>query len=788
VVATPIVVSLARKKPRSRSGAGLFCQLFVIIAPLTCRSRCDILNIQPNEKGGLCHELEGIMDRQDQEQSRRWRDVAMRCRHLALPFLLAILAVLGLLYLLSPGTTVEPGVSSLKQFLRGEEIRAVAYNSRATLWSGSPLIKGESSTGNCANLSGPLCRRCEISVGGPTTQTVLPEGSVQYELSIANTGYCAGVFTLASTSQQGWGVSGIPSSPLSLPKNKSTSVILTHTAPTTCELKSLAGVATITAVLDCMSCGSPDKKTLSFTTTVEKKSGVDLSPDITKIAAPGDVVLFTHTLTNTGNYTDTITFVVEQTKNWPTFTSPPPTTLGLCGFITVTLPVTVSQAASPSEVNVITLTAASSEDTDYVIDRVQVVTPVCGLRLGVTPTLPFQLAVPGSAVPYTLTVGNCGEYTGQVTLNVHSSAGWNVIAPTTPITLFPQQDDVWVVSPVVPSCEKVLTNTTRVTATLTCTMSNRTETDVRTASLTTTVVSAPVARIEPDYIRTVPVTESVSLWYYKVITFPHTVTNIGNQLDTFDFYVHSAQDWDVIRHPLSYTLDQCETQTVVISVTVQPGEPVLSETVVITAVPQSAQDRYDTATDRIRDGRAFLPIVAKNFCEGMPLCNGDFETGDLSCWRGGGVLTVSIAPGLSGYWSALLGSPNFQCWQGVPVGKAWLEQTFSVPNYGSPQLSFRYKMHTQHAIKHDTFDVYLNGYRILRKGQTGEKTGCVKPGKEKVIAGTCTIDLANPTDCDGNPIAADFACANVTLRFENWNRDLIYYNTWTYVDDVKFTW
>jgi len=231
------------------------------------------------------------------------------------------------------------------------------------------------------------------------------------------------------------------------------------------------------------------------------------------------------------------------------------------------------------------------------------------------------------------------------------------------------------------------------------------------------------------------------------------------------------------------------------AVTLPPGIPIFSNTRLIVATPQLAPAQFLTATDNITDDHVFLPIVTNKYCKAKPLCNGDFETGDLSCWHYSHYdvedeLPVQVVPDPADGYRALLGSPDFQCWQGVPTGRAWMTQTFTVPSYGHPQLSFRYEMHTQHTIEYDTFEVFLetqeNQYQILKVGQPPPKSGCKE--EPNIIAGTCAIDLTNPMDCEGNPIDADFICKHVTLRFENWNRVLIYYNTWTYVDDVEFTW
>jgi hypothetical protein len=99
-------------------------------------------------------------------------------------------------------------------------------------------------------------------------------------------------------------------------------------------------------------------------------------------------------------------------------------------------------------------------------------------------------------------------------------------------------------------------------------------------------------------------------------------------------------------------------------------------------------------------------------------------------------------------------------------------------------------MRTQDSIKNDTFEVYLElkdedrEYLILKTGYTGSDYGQGVPGH--IITGRCDIDLTNPTDCNGNALSVNFLCSEIHLRFENWNRNHTWYNTYTYVDDVQY--
>lgn len=174
--------------------------------------------------------------------------------------------------------------------------------------------------------------------------------------------------------------------------------------------------------------------------------------------------------------------------------------------------------------------------------------------------------------------------------------------------------------------------------------------------------------------------------------------------------------------------------------------------------------------------RIYLPIILNNY---RPVVNGGFEQG----WRGwthGGELHQSICSDAdfvhSGSRSALLGDPNYECKKGVPVGSAWMSQTFVVPSHmESPQLSFYYRIFSEDKFvedKFDSFDVYINETLILRTGDPGDEYGCDRPAD----------DLGwQRFECN----LAGHKGQSVTVKFCNVSRPDTWFNTWTYVDDIQ---
>lgn len=211
---------------------------------------------------------------------------------------------------------------------------------------------------------------------------------------------------------------------------------------------------------------------------------------------------------------------------------------------------------------------------------------------------------------------------------------------------------------------------------------------------------------------------------------------------------------------------------------------------------EAQRDTPDTVVV-VRPVHIYLPLVVRNY---MPFVNGSFEAG----WSGWEVaqagLPVSLAqtiqeqdgrtpaPIADGAYAVLLGDPSYTCRE-VPQGYAAVEQTFSVPQNAT--LTFKYIIWTQDASpseKYDRFEVYIDGMYIdgtlvyFDGNQVNQGLGCDKwwrvPGAENPRGGATTgwatgqVNLSSYT-------------GNITVSFRNYSRYDSYYNTYTYIDDVR---
>ena len=149
-------------------------------------------------------------------------------------------------------------------------------------------------------------------------------------------------------------------------------------------------------------------------------------------------------------------------------------------------------------------------------------------------------------------------------------------------------------------------------------------------------------------------------------------------------------------------------------------------------------------------------------------------------------LDTSIPVGAA---SVILGSFEYACQGGVPVGFSGVQQAFLVPSSlggNKVKLAFNYIIYSQDKSagdNYDWFEVHIietsTGDRMIyRDGNTTNTYGCSAPWN-RVPAGagwkTAIVDLTSPVDYRGK---------TVTLEFRTYNRLDGYYNTVSYVDQV----
>jgi hypothetical protein len=162
--------------------------------------------------------------------------------------------------------------------------------------------------------------------------------------------------------------------------------------------------------------------------------------------------------------------------------------------------------------------------------------------------------------------------------------------------------------------------------------------------------------------------------------------------------------------------------------------------------------------------------------------NGDF-TSDLSSWQNSGALgalprTDGSAP--SPPYIGQLGSPDFACANGVPIGFGSLTQNLIIPMTTTGQvvkLKFNYRIFSNDRNRnltddYDSFDVLVNGELLFRAANTQSFNYCA----------VAPYDLGWEP---GSIPLPESAGSPVTIDFRVYNRPDGYYNTYVYLDDVR---
>jgi hypothetical protein len=155
------------------------------------------------------------------------------------------------------------------------------------------------------------------------------------------------------------------------------------------------------------------------------------------------------------------------------------------------------------------------------------------------------------------------------------------------------------------------------------------------------------------------------------------------------------------------------------------------------------------------------------------LCNGTFDD-RFECWEHGGELKQSVKCE-GGQCYAVLGSPDYECEGGVPMGEAWIKQSFQIsPTIAtSPTLSLKYRVFSYDLDIQDWLQVWINDDLV---GQFGNPLWSLPScDREPWDSGwqTAEFDLSR------------YEGQNVEVLLSNVNSKYDWWNTWTYVDDVQ---
>lgn len=399
-----------------------------------------------------------------------------------------------------------------------------------------------------------------------------PEQPIQvvYTHRLTNTGNHTDTFGLVCESDQGLAVAVAPTE-ATLGGGVGTFVYVTATVPSMPTDAVLVDTTVVTAVSQSVITVTDPA---TDTTYVNLQLGLELAPDREGSDVPGNTVYYTHTLTNTGNYTDTFTFDAQSSQEWHvTF----PFSIELGSGLTTVVQVGVQ---IPGD------TLSGTVDTTVVTATSQFSATVSGSVMDTT-TVEQALAVslerewpdaegwcvespPGTTAHYLFELSNQGNFTDTFDITAQSSNDWQVTVVPTSAMLAPDTYTIVWVQVHVPSTTAQFLDTVTVVAT------SRADGNVSDSAYYATRVNWDIdVELEPNNNGIVVLGDS--------ILYTHTLTNTGAETNTINLAWESSQGWDVMVSPSTVELVPGEAVMVEVTVTVPLSVISVTDTTVITA-------------------------------------------------------------------------------------------------------------------------------------------------------------------------------------------------------------
>jgi hypothetical protein len=261
-----------------------------------------------------------------------------------------------------------------------------------------------------------------------------------------------------------------------------------------------------------------------------------LTPDYSVVLYPGNVMTFTHVLTNYGNYTDTYNLVAISDLNWSLVITPPVTvTLGLSRSTLVSVTVHVPLTATYTTIEPVIVRATSQNEMAIWATAVETVAVGLTQVVTITPKLQEKMGWQNVSTTFTHVLTNGGNYTDTFILTpTVSQPSWPIaFLPASSLTVgaFSTTTFTFTVTvPVTVPVSPVYVDTVVVSAT---SIYSRTVSD---AATDITYVNRTVkVELTPDRAVHSPPGETIN--------YTHTVTNSGNYTDTFLLQAASSQCW-----------------------------------------------------------------------------------------------------------------------------------------------------------------------------------------------------------------------------------------------------
>ena len=422
-----------------------------------------------------------------------------------------------------------------------------------------------------------------FSFAPPTRAGTINAGeTITYAHYLTNTGDFIDSYTLTMTEQvipnsdPSWSASFAPAQITNLGIGEAVTVTVVITG-------GAAGyqhVATIAALSD-----SGLSASVQDTTTVSQTAVVELEHSEAASGVPGQLITYTHTLTNAGDGLDEFALTATAVPtDWLVSLLPTQT-----GFLTpsqsipVTVTVLVPADALSGTQHVVTVTAVA--DNPFASDSLTDTTTVAlvsGLELA--PDRSGSVA-DGMSISYTHTLTSSSNIVDTIMLTATGSLpAWDVVIEPESVVMNPAETRTISVTVTAPPNSGGQSHTTFITATSSIPGLTASATDTTTVPIETAVLFTP------------NLTETVDAG--STAFYTHTLTNLGNLTDTFNIISSSVPGWPlaITDGPLTVGPGASVPVTAVVTVPLTATYP-MEDVLEITAVSQTDVGTTATVTD-----------------------------------------------------------------------------------------------------------------------------------------------------------------------------------------------
>lgn len=456
----------------------------------------------------------------------------------------------------------------------------------------------------------------QLSPATPNPQSILPGSTATFRHTLTNSGDTSGQFTvsLQHSAPAGWTFLYSPSGPFTLAPAATQEIEVTISAQAGASAPDAGSSAT--AHLQVLSADG-GVATASDTAVALLQPAFQFSlatqPTITN-AVPGRTAVFTHTLTNDGNGTDTFTITVSPPGGWSADPIAPITLARNASqpvVVRVHAPNGQGVGSYPFDVT------AQSTSTPLPTPQTRIDTVVV-VGAAVPQLSPMQLKSASSSLPATVSfthiLTNTGNQAGTFSLAA-------VVQGAPP---------GWSAAPSQPSCS--LVQNASCTFTVNVTVPAGAQAGDQEITVTASITGPPAVSSRVVDVVRVPAIPSLQFTPTNLsgagdpagqVSYLHTLTNTGNADDTYTVTLDLTPGWSATVDPVTVAVPRGQSRPVTVTVTLPSGVPagstgVVTATATASHAPHPSAQIVDQTTMNAQVGAELQPATQTGFANPGP--------------------------------------------------------------------------------------------------------------------------------------------------------------------------